>query len=78
MSTFAEIYSKIVPGLPSQEMDLGDNKATLTVAEAQQLIDAGVRFAGGDVVTILDTAANLEALGASRIQAIAGMGADSL
>ncbi len=78
VSTFAEIYSKILPGLPSQEMDLGDNKATLTVAEAQQLIDAGVRFADGDVVTILDTAANLEALGVSRIQAIAGMGANSL
>lgn len=60
MSTFAEIYAQIQPGLPTQQIDLGDNSATLTVAEATALIAAGVRFGEDDAVTIKDSAASLE------------------
>ncbi|WP_421590347.1 M10 family metallopeptidase C-terminal domain-containing protein [Shinella sp. M27] len=78
MSTFAEIQSKIQSGLPSQEIDLGDNKALLTVAEAAQLVAAGVHFAAGDAITILDAAENIEAVDANGIASLATMGAASL
>ncbi|MCR6499318.1 hypothetical protein MUO32_09770 [Shinella sp. CPCC 101442] len=78
MSTFAEICARIQSGLPSQEIDLGDNSATLTVAEAADLIAAGVRFGEDDTITIKDNTDNLEALSGSAISALSGMGASSL
>lgn len=77
MSTFAEILSQIQSGLPSQEIDLGDDNATLTVVEAQQLIAAGVRFGDNDVITIQGSAASLEGLSAADIDDIANMGGAS-
>lgn len=77
MTTFAEIYSQIQPGLSSQ-IDLADNSATFTVAQAAELIAAGVRFGANDVIIIKDEAGNLEALSATEIGGIADMGGSSL
>lgn len=77
MSTYADIQNLVQPS-GSQVVDLTDNVALLTVAQAQELISAGVRFAGGDVISILDTAENLEGLSGSGIDALADMGASSL
>ncbi|MBD9375397.1 hypothetical protein IB238_22520 [Rhizobium sp. ARZ01] len=75
MSTFAEIQSKIQPGLPSQEINLGDNRASLTLAQAELLVSQGVVFAGNDVISIKDLAGSIEELSTARIAALKSLGA---
>lgn len=78
MSTFAEIQSKIQPGLPSQEINLGDNRANLTIAQAELLISQGVVFANNDVITIKDMADTIEGLSGSRIAALKSLGVSQI
>lgn len=78
MSTFAEIQSKIQPGLPSQEVNLGDNRASLTVAQAELLVSQGVVFASNDVISIKDVTDTIEGLSASRIAALKSLGVSQI
>lgn len=74
MSTFAEIWSRIQPGLPSQHINLADNRAQLSLAEAELLIAQGVTFASNDVIAIKDLAASIEGLTEVRITALGSLG----
>lgn len=78
MSTFAEIQSKIQPGLPSQEVNLGDNRATLTIEQAELLVSQGVVFASNDVISIKDVADTIEGLSAARIAALKSLGVSQI
>lgn len=78
MSTFADIQSKINPSLPSQEIDLGDNQASLTLAQAELLVSQGVVFAGNDVISIKDAAGNIEDLSTARIDALKSLGVSQI
>ncbi|AOF92477.1 hypothetical protein [Sinorhizobium sp. RAC02] len=78
MSTFAEIQSKIQPDLPSQEVNLGDNRASLTVAQAKLLVSQGVVFASNDVISIKDLTDTIEGLSASRIAALKSLGVSQI
>ncbi|WP_137156340.1 calcium-binding protein [Rhizobium sp. FKL33] len=55
-------------------LNASDDAVTLTVAQAQALIAAGIAFATGDAVTISDSAANIEAMDADDITALATLG----
>lgn len=43
MSTFAEIWSRIQTGLPSPRSNLADNRAGLSLSEAELLVAQGFR-----------------------------------
>jgi len=78
MSTFAEIQSKIQPGLASQEINLGDNRANLTIAQAELLVSQGVVFASNDVISVKDVADTIEGLSAARIAALKSLGVSQI
>ena len=78
MSTFAEIQSKIQQGLPSQEINLGDNRASLTIAQAELLVSQGVVFASNDMISVKDVADTIEGLSAARIAALKSLGVSQI
>lgn len=78
MSTFADIQSKINSSLPSQEIDLGDNRASLTLAQAELLISQGVVFAGNDVISIKDLAGSIQGLSAASIAGLKSLGVSEI
>ncbi|RFZ86160.1 hypothetical protein D0Y60_18390 [Shinella sp. WSJ-2] len=78
MTTFAEIEANIQPGLPSQIINLGDNRASLTIAQAELLVSQGVVFAGDDLISIKDLAGSIESLSAARIAALKSLGVSQI
>ncbi|MDO6965660.1 Ig-like domain-containing protein [Rhizobium alvei] len=77
MTTYAEIQA-LLSSTSSTTIDLSDDYAYLTVAEAQALAAEGVSFAADDAVSILDTADTVEALSASEIEALSILGASEM
>ena len=59
-------------------IDLTDDRAQLTLAQAMTLAVQGVTFAAGDRVTVRDTAATLEGLDAASIAALFRLGVDGI
>jgi hypothetical protein len=72
MTSYAAILSLV--GSSGASVDLSDNEASLTTAQAQALIDLGVTFAATDKVIVKDAAASIEALSAGPIASLATMG----
>lgn len=58
--------------------DANSNPATLTLAQAQAYLAAGISFAAANSVYVSDSIANIAALGAADIAALAAIGIDKL
>jgi Ca2+-binding RTX toxin-like protein len=74
--TLAALTTDDIEALDDLEIaaiDATDNAVTFTVAQALALDDAGISFADDDVITISDTAENIEAMDADDIAALAGL-----
>lgn len=75
MTSYADIVTRIPTSGP-KTIDLDDNKAKLTLAEAQALIALGVSFASDDAIEVSDVAEAIEALASSDIADLKGLGVD--
>ncbi|MDH6269927.1 hypothetical protein M2360_005365, partial [Rhizobium sp. SG_E_25_P2] len=72
MTTYSEILSLVASS--GAAVDLSDNEASLTIAQAQALIAVGVVFAADDEITISDEADTIEALSATEIANLGTLG----
>jgi hypothetical protein len=59
-------------------VDASNNVLSLSVAQAQAYVSAGIMLAGGDVVTVALSTTELAGLSASTLLAFAGIGVDGL
>ncbi|MDH6269865.1 hypothetical protein M2360_005297 [Rhizobium sp. SG_E_25_P2] len=71
MTTYSEILTLLGSG---NSVDLPDDEASITLEQAISLADAGVSFDEGDVLTVADTAANLELIDDEGIAKISTLG----
>jgi hypothetical protein len=71
MTTYSEILTLLGSG---NSVDLPDDEASITLEQAISLADAGVSFDEGDVLTIADTAANLQQIDDGGIAKISTLG----
>ena len=77
MSTYAEILD-LIASSSSRTIDLQDNRATLTLAQAQSLVAQGIVFASGDTIRVLDDAATIETLTPADIVDLKNLGVGTL
>ncbi|MBB1248342.1 hypothetical protein [Rhizobium sp. G21] len=71
MTTYSEILTLLGSGA---SVDLPDDEASITLEQAISLADAGVSFGAGDVLTVADTAANLQQIDDDGVAKIATLG----
>ncbi|MCV3765685.1 hypothetical protein, partial [Rhizobium sp. TRM95796] len=71
MTTYSEILTLLGSGT---SVDLPDDEASITLEQAISLADAGVSFGAGDVLTVADTAANLQQIDDDGVAKIATLG----
>lgn len=71
MTTYSEIQTLLGSG---NSVDLPDNAAKLTLAQALTLAGNGVTFGEDDVITVSDTAENLKQLNETAVDALSALG----
>jgi hypothetical protein len=71
MTTYSEIQTLLSSGT---SVDLPDDAAKITLAQALTLAGSGVTFGDDDVITVSDTAENLEGLDAAAVDALSALG----
>lgn len=57
-------------------IDLSDSAATLDIAQADELIAAGISFGDDDVIELIDTASSLGSLSKTDVDALGALGVD--
>ena len=77
MTSYSNILT-LISSSGSKQIDLADDKATLTVTQALDLAARGVSFVGGDVIDVADAASAIECLTASQIDGLKAVGVDSV
>lgn len=73
MTSYADILT-LIPTSGSKIVDLHDDRATLTLDEALDLIGQGVSFAGSDTVLIKDSATDIATMSVQQIADLKSLG----
>ncbi|WP_154664785.1 Ig-like domain-containing protein [Allorhizobium undicola] len=77
MTSYADILNQIST-TGSSSVNLADDKASLTLAQALSLASQGVVFASGDTIEIQDAAATLQTLTGDQVSTLKTLGVDAV